>query len=531
MESSYDYPAFYLRKESEDEWRQIVAVYSVPSDAVGAASIRLRIWPQFTGIVYFDDVEFAPLSDEDLMADIGTFSTGKPHFWNAESGNSGATLTWATDEAHAPPYSLKIEKPSTGSEGARWISDGQVRYWNPKVPEGEDIKVGVYVKTEGVNTDPQNEDEKWQMKIWFYDADGGLIGDQPFVLDIDQSVASRDWYENTNEEGTLILPEEAEEWYISVEAGPNATGTVWFDTFIFHGREAWAGGPWNQFVNADEGWFYWIHEWAPYMPAITAGVTTEEARTGDYSLKVEAPEGRSTGELVWISETVEIPKGSEGKLYVLSAWVKTEGVEPDSIFNDAYAVGFTATWHPMMFDDMKGLGWEMESSYDYPAFYLRKESEDEWRQIVAVYSVPSDAIGAVSIRLRIWPQFTGTVYWDNVEFREVEAIAVSVDDGRRGLVSDLIPTDYRLFQNYPNPFNPVTTIEYRLPEAASVTLEVYNMLGQRVKTLVDDHQQAGVWRVVWDATDDIGRTVSSGMYIYRLRTENATMTQKMLLLK
>jgi len=185
----------------------------------------------------------------------------------------------------------------------------------------------------------------------------------------------------------------------------------------------------------------------------------------------------------------------------------------------------------MMFDDMKGLGWEMESSYDYPAFYLRKESEDEWRQIVAVYSVPSDAIGAVSIRLRIWPQFTGTVYWDNVEFREVEALIVSVNDDRDGLISGAIPTDYRLFPNYPNPFNPITTIEYHLPEATSVTLEIYNLLGQRVKTLVDDYQQAGSWRVVWDARDEYGRKVSSGMYIYRLRTDKATMMQKMLLLK
>ena len=418
MESSSDFPQFYLRKAEED-WQQLVAVYTIPSDAIGAVSIRLRIWHQFIGTVYWDDIEFSLLSDTDLMADYGTFDSGVPHFWQPVTANSGATLTWATDEAHAPPRSLKIEKPGTASEGARWLSDGQVRYWNPKVPEGVDIKVGAYVKTEGVNINPATEDAKWQLKYWFYDAEGDLIGGEPFTVDIDQSQASRDWYEQVNEEGTLILPEEAAEWFVSADAGPNATGTVWFDTFIFHARDGWAGGPWNQFVNADHGWFYWIHESPQYIPAITAGVTMEEARSGDYSLKVDAPVGRSPGELVWISETVPIPKGSEGDKYVLSAWVKTENVIPDSVFNDAYSIGFTATWHPDMFEDVKGDGWVMESSSDFPQFYLRKAEED-WKQLIAVYTIPSDAIGAVSFRLRVWHQFTGTVYWDDVTFRKVE---------------------------------------------------------------------------------------------------------------
>jgi|GEM_PF-726921 len=532
MERSDDFPQFYLRRE-EGDWRELVWVYTVPSDDVEAVSLRLRHWHEFTGTVYWDDVTLAPLSEDNLLSEIGTFSSGEPHLWNAEPGNSGATLTWATDEAHTPPRSLKIEKPNTSDEGARWITDGKVRFWNPIVPAEEDIKVGAFVKTEGVNTDPANEDEKWQLKFWFYNADDELIGGQPFILDIDQSVASRDWYADTNSVGSLMLPEPAAEWFVSAEAGPNATGTVWFDTFIFHSRVGWAGEMFNHTTNADRGWFFWIaQDWgtAPYVPVVTAGVTTEEYRSGGYSLKIDAPVGRYTGEALWASETVPIPPGSEGKQYVLSAWMKTENIIPDSIFNDIYSLGFTATWHPKGFDDMKGEGWVMERSDDFPQFYLRRE-EGDWSQLIWKYTVPSDDVEAVSLRLRHWHEFTGTVYWDDIAFHKVEGIVVSVDDDRDGLITETIPNEYRLLQNYPNPFNPMTTIEYHLPEATRVTVEVYNLLGQRVKTLVDEYQNAGRHRVVWNSRNEHGQAVSSGVYIYRLHTEQTTLTQKMLFLK
>ena len=94
------------------------------------------------------------------------------------------------------------------------------------------------------------------------------------------------------------------------------------------------------------------------------------------------------------------------------------------------------------------------------------------------------------------------------------------------------PEVFALANNYPNPFNPATTIKYALPQAADVVLTVYNVLGQPVRTLVAENQTAGRYVVEWDATNDSGHRLSSGMYFYRLQAgEDFRDIKKMLLLK
>jgi len=89
----------------------------------------------------------------------------------------------------------------------------------------------------------------------------------------------------------------------------------------------------------------------------------------------------------------------------------------------------------------------------------------------------------------------------------------------------------RLLQNYPNPFNPSTTIVYEIGEEGPICMEIYNIRGQKVKTLVDGFKVAGMHRVVWDGRDDNGRRVASGIYQYRLTTRDGSITKEMLLLK
>jgi M6 family metalloprotease-like protein len=94
-----------------------------------------------------------------------------------------------------------------------------------------------------------------------------------------------------------------------------------------------------------------------------------------------------------------------------------------------------------------------------------------------------------------------------------------------------LPDNYRLAQNYPNPFNPETVIGYSVPKRSAVELAVFNLLGQKVRTLVNRTQPAGDYTKSWDGTDDLGREVASGVYLYRLTTDNVAGSRKMMLLK
>lgn len=93
------------------------------------------------------------------------------------------------------------------------------------------------------------------------------------------------------------------------------------------------------------------------------------------------------------------------------------------------------------------------------------------------------------------------------------------------------PAATQLFQNYPNPFNPLTSIKYDLAENSRVRMEIYNVKGQLVKTLLNQDMLAGTHSVIWDGNDDKGRAVSSGVYFYRMTMPNKVLTNKMLLLK
>jgi hypothetical protein len=94
-----------------------------------------------------------------------------------------------------------------------------------------------------------------------------------------------------------------------------------------------------------------------------------------------------------------------------------------------------------------------------------------------------------------------------------------------------VMAEARLLGNYPDPFNPSTTIRYALSEHSHVTLRVYNMLGQLVKTLVDDYQVAGEHHAVWDGRNQANSAVSSGVYLYRLTVGNSVLTDRMVFTK
>ncbi len=114
-----------------------------------------------------------------------------------------------------------------------------------------------------------------------------------------------------------------------------------------------------------------------------------------------------------------------------------------------------------------------------------------------------------------------------------------LDDVRFDSTSDAVPNTNNdvevitsaLRNNYPNPFNPETTISYDLKEQGKVSIDIFNIKGQKVKTLVDANQESGNHNVVWNGRDDNNKKVSSGVYFYKMKTDNYSATKKMILMK
>ncbi len=94
-----------------------------------------------------------------------------------------------------------------------------------------------------------------------------------------------------------------------------------------------------------------------------------------------------------------------------------------------------------------------------------------------------------------------------------------------------LPQAHALHQNYPNPFNPSTTISFTVATRGPVELSVFDLLGRRVRILSEGPRSAGQHTVVWDGTDEKGRAVGSGIYVYRLRIADFVQTRKMVLVK
>ncbi len=94
-----------------------------------------------------------------------------------------------------------------------------------------------------------------------------------------------------------------------------------------------------------------------------------------------------------------------------------------------------------------------------------------------------------------------------------------------------IPNDVILFPNVPNPFNPITQIKFGLPNSQKVQIDVYSLNGKKIKTLLNNNMNAGYHTIIWNGTDSNGGKVSSGVYLYKLRSGNKIFTKKMIFAK
>ncbi len=154
---------------------------------------------------------------------------------------------------------------------------------------------------------------------------------------------------------------------------------------------------------------------------------------------------------------------------------------------------------------------------------------DTWQLVsIPISEVPANREGRI-VSIPIAGAVEETFYLDDMRLvtREIEEISTDVDESEE--IS--IPSGYSLSQNYPNPFNPQTVIYYELPDGSHVDLSVYNIMGQKVATLVDREMDAGSHSAVWDGKDDNGESLASGVYLYRMVGDGFVKTRKLLLLR
>ena len=121
---------------------------------------------------------------------------------------------------------------------------------------------------------------------------------------------------------------------------------------------------------------------------------------------------------------------------------------------------------------------------------------------------------------------TITIALDSIQQISFQSFVTAVTNN-----NSILPKQFAVSQNYPNPFNPSTVINYALPKSSLVTIMIYNILGQEVRTLVKGELQAGNYTAQWNGDDNTGQSVASGVYIYRVTAGQYVKSLKMMLLK
>ena len=245
------------------------------------------------------------------------------------------------------------------------------------------------------------------------------------------------------------------------------------------------------------------------------------------------------------STSIDITSLLAGKTYVLEVYIEAYGTSPTETKSDNngglnYIATFTtdnafpvelASFSATTIGSSVKLNWQTATEVNNYGFDIerntplnplsRGEVEDKWEKIGFVlgngnsnspksYSFVDDNVSAGSYSYRL-KQID-----NDGQFEYSKVIGVSF----------MKPSEFSLAQNYPNPFNPTTTIQFTLPRAGNVKLTLFNLLGQKIKTLINEYKESGVHTLNFNASD-----LNSGLYIYKLEANGLIKTRKMTLVK
>ncbi|MCG3158151.1 MAG: Ycf48-like protein [bacterium] len=278
------------------------------------------------------------------------------------------------------------------------------------------------------------------------------------------------------------------------------------------------------------GWFGTGHP--PFVPGGSAGRVFHTTDGGNTWTPFASGNGNSVNAERFISPTVGIRTSNTAPFLTRSGdggqtWTPVNGLPVANIRQMVAATGVNTPslnqlWvygeadAPFILSSTDGgVTWQRQpivGTVEYPIFHLS----------AVTIGASSDSVQAFGITLDINTLAHGGQIFNHRE--------------RLGFVTGVkepasLPLEYTLSQNYPNPFNPETRIRYQLANPDRVALKIYNMLGQEVRTLIDEFKPAGSYEVSWDGKDNAGQRAPSGMYLYRVEAQGLVQTKKMILAK
>jgi len=149
-----------------------------------------------------------------------------------------------------------------------------------------------------------------------------------------------------------------------------------------------------------------------------------------------------------------------------------------------------------------------------------------YRDDILIATTTDDFYIDTNVLAGIYTYGVSALYDGDYESDPLEIIFEQVNTG-----NTLIPVITALIGNYPNPFNPETNISFSLKEAGNVSLEIYNVKGEKVRTLVNGHLDAAYYDIIWNGKNDYGQNIASGVYFYKFQTADYSNIRKMILLK
>ncbi len=505
---------------ADSNWTHYTVMERAPDNATGI-SVRSRYTSHPTGLSYFDDFSVERMAEvgDEILENSG-LEDQTPAFWSPLNGTFGTdvSVTNASD-AYAGFHSFTITKAAATTDMVGWVSDNNADlYWNNAA--ASTFNLGGWVKLAGVNTSPANDNEKIGLIFEFRDASGNVLDTEHVWAD--QSAANADWAELS---AVAILTAEPAEVVVKMVMGKDATGTAYFDNLSCGTTPDWTMGLFNGDAETISDWLSWYAS----NNGSYGTVTDNAAHTGSYAQELWKPDTTSSSsEIVYYS----IPFPVEaGEWYKVGVWVKTVGVNTDPSFERTYIrkdrlderMGLCYFFHT---DATLNQGWSLEGGDKY-LYIDQTVADSNWTLYEVAEQAPDNATG-ISVRSRYTSHPTGLSYWDDFTVKKMVTMPSAVNDEPG---STEIPTDYILSQNYPNPFNPTTIIEYELPTNGRISLDIYNVLGQKIKTLYSGQQSAGQHSLLWDATNATGEAVATGVYLYVLSGDNTLVTRKMVLIR